>query len=122
MASDGGSATGDKKADKKDAESQVYRDGLAGHPTSPCCRRVTIANVGRRPVTITHVGFNQIGKGSDEILCADSIKKGARELGEGKSTSYLLDQTQIVFEKLKDVLVTDATGKTHRKKVSKALK
>jgi len=83
---------------------------------------VDVANIGRRPTTITHVGFRQIGKESADILVADSVTKRPREVGEGKSTSFLVDQSQIVFEKLKDVIVFNAAGKTYFRKVSKALR
>lgn len=80
---------------------------------------VDVANAGRRPLTITHVWFETDGK---NILLADSIKKGARELAEGKSTSYLANESEIPVEKLKTVIVFAATGKKYKRKVSKALK
>jgi hypothetical protein len=81
---------------------------------------VDIANIGQRPITITKVGFETTT--DKDILLADSLKKGARELNEGKSTSYLTDESQISFEKLTTIIVFDATGKKYKRKVSKAIK
>lgn len=83
---------------------------------------IDIANIGRRPITITHVGFEVIGENAGAILAADSVKNGSREIQEGKSTSYLVNQSQIKLERLKNIIVFDATGKKYRRKVKKALK
>jgi len=79
---------------------------------------VNVANKGRRTTTITHVGFYEIGKKETGLL-ADSFIKGPRELQEGKSTMYLMDQSLIDIEKLKTVIAIDATGKTYKKKISR---
>jgi len=83
---------------------------------------IDIANVGRRPITITHVGFEETGEDAGAILVADSVKHGSREIQEGKSTSYLVNQSQMKLERLKNIIVFDATGKKYRRKVKKALK
>ncbi len=79
---------------------------------------IDVANVGRRPITITHVGFYEIGKKEGGLL-ADSFTKGQREIQEGKSTVYLMDQSLIDIEKLKTVIAVDATGKTYKKKITR---
>lgn len=79
---------------------------------------IDVANIGRRPITITHVGFYEIGKKEGGLL-GDSFTKGPREIHEGKSTSYLMDQSLIDIKKLKTVIAIDATGKTYKKKISR---
>ena len=79
---------------------------------------VDVVNIGRRPITITHVGFYEIGKKECGLL-GDSFTKGPREISEGKSTSYLIDQSLIDIEKMKTVIAIDATGKTYKKKISR---
>lgn len=79
---------------------------------------VEVANIGRRPMTITHVGFYEIGKKEGGLL-GDSFTQGPREIQEGKSTSYSMDQSLINIENLKTVIAIDATGKTYKKKISR---
>lgn len=82
---------------------------------------IGVANAGRRPITITHVGFYEIGKKEGGLL-GDSFTKGPREIQEGKSTSYLMDQSLIDIKKLKTVIAIDATGKTYKKRISRKFK
>lgn len=73
-----------------------------------------IANTGRRPITITHVGFTTE---SEDILLKDSFIHGQREITEGKSTTYLAKDSELPYKELRKAIVIDATGRKHLKKV-----
>jgi hypothetical protein len=74
---------------------------------------VTVANRGRRPVTIEKVWFDtsEPGRGP-HILLHDSLLSGSRELAEGKATTYLADQALVDLRQLTRVTVSDQTGRT----------
>lgn len=78
---------------------------------------IEVANSGRRPVTISHVSFEQKTGAPSHLLLWGEMNRGPRELTEGKSTSYFTDQTGIDWVNIKRVVVSDATGKQYYKKV-----
>ena len=79
---------------------------------------VTVANRGRRPVTISKVWFDTTAPNQGpHLLLSDSFLQGAREVAEGKSTIYLMDQTGLDLSTLKRVVVADATGRTWKGKL-----
>jgi hypothetical protein len=75
---------------------------------------VTVANVGRRAVTVTTVGFAQKSKGAGDIVLSDSMQP--REVAEGKAVHYLAEQDHLPLGNLSRVLVRDQAGRlwTHR--------
>lgn len=77
---------------------------------------VTVANRGRRPVTITHCAIKVPTKPYTEWLLGDSFLKPG-ELLEGKSQSYMLAEGQIKKYDLVDkdlvAYVIDATGRCY---------
>lgn len=78
---------------------------------------VTIINNGRRPFTINTVGFEYFKKKGGAIL-TDSGKYGPREINEGQSSDYLVEQKLV---NLKDVIyffAKDNVGKTHIKRIA----
>jgi hypothetical protein len=96
------------------------RGGYAVHPPNPeytaksyIC--VTVANRGRRVVTITMAGImGPKGRSSSAFLAADSIQKGPREISEGKAETYLLVEDDIGFTPDKYVAFAfDATGRMY---------
>jgi hypothetical protein len=74
---------------------------------------ISVANRGRRPVTITHVSFQL--DGVNHLLLTDSFTQSARELTEGKSTSYLVQEDGIEWPRVRRIVISDATGRTYRK-------
>jgi hypothetical protein len=92
-----------------------YRVTPGAHPYSPekLYISVTVANRGRRPTTVSHVWL--LLKGTKEMtLLDDSFLQGSRELKEGTSTNYLLDQNLIRPENVKYVYAGDQTGRKWR--------
>jgi hypothetical protein len=79
---------------------------------------VTVANIGRRPLTIGLVGFTQRGKGGDIVL-TDSTREGAKDVPEGKSATYLAEQAGLPLANLKHVLVRDNAGRIWKRRVPK---
>lgn len=75
---------------------------------------VTVANRGRKPVTITHCAIRVPMKSYTELLLGDSFRKQG-ELLEGKSQSYMLAEDEIKKINLADkdlvAYVIDATGR-----------
>lgn len=71
---------------------------------------VSVANAGRRPITITHVYFRYHGK-KESALLTDSMLRGAKELKEGQSTIFLAEEQGLDIASIKAVYVADATGR-----------
>jgi len=81
---------------------------------------VKVVNCGRRPITITHVWFAGGSKAEHNLLLADSVKHGARELTEGQWADFPCQQGSLAGESIKYVCVTDSTGRVHRKRIPRA--
>jgi len=79
---------------------------------------VTVASSGRRPVTIEKVALMKKEGLRGHHLLADSLK-GPRELTEGKSTTYLLEQDLVNFDEIDHAVAIDSTGRHWRGKVGK---
>jgi hypothetical protein len=71
---------------------------------------VTVANRGRRPVTISHVWVEKADSTKQKILLDDSIH-GPREITEGKAAQYLMDQTGLDRTTIKRVYAGDMAGR-----------
>ena len=83
---------------------------------------ITVSNRGRRPLSVTHVWF-EIDRDKDpKCLVADSVKGGSREVTEGRAVQYVVGETEEVdLLSHKYIGVSDATGRTHRRKLEEAL-
>jgi len=94
------------------ANMEMFPKGINGNENQVL---VTIANAGRRPVTITHVWFER-GKGQNLLLLRTSFQPGGTELKEGKFVNFNCIQSSL-DSAIKTICVQDATGKKHRKKL-----
>jgi hypothetical protein len=104
-----------------DAGNRVH--GVSAYSPDKLYISVTVANRGRRPVTISKVWFdtrNHNPERGPHMLLSDSFLQGAREVAEGKATHYLMDQTDIDLNDLTRVVVADLTGRTWSGKLRKA--
>jgi hypothetical protein len=74
---------------------------------------VTVANAGRRPITIVNVGGYRLypGKGFVIQQCNPPLP---RELTEGKHLTALVDETEIDLSELESWEAYDAVGHTYR--------
>ncbi len=92
--------------------------GAPGYSPEKLYISVTVANRGRRPATVSHVWLDVKGM-KEKILLDDSILYGSRELKEGASTTYALDQSSVQLEKVKYVYAGDQTGRQWRGRLKK---
>ncbi len=79
---------------------------------------ITVANRGRRTVTIQNVGLESKGKGPD-YLASDSMRKGPLEVAEGKAQTYLMKQSGLDLSTIKGAIVVDQTGRNWRAKLER---
>lgn len=79
---------------------------------------ITVVNRGRRPVIITQAGCKFKQKEKPWTIASDSFFYGSRELSEGKSTEFLIEQASIDFSRLLFIWAYDATGRIYKKRVS----
>lgn len=77
---------------------------------------ITVANRGRRPVTIHGVGLESKGNGPD-YLASDSMRLGPREVGEGKAESWFMTQSGLDLETIRGAVAVDQTGRRWRTKL-----
>ena len=70
---------------------RVYGDTAPYKPDTDYIM-IKVINKGRRSVTIGNVGFITKGKKEKDAILNDSFQFGSRELAEGKSTDYLMEQ------------------------------
>lgn len=78
---------------------------------------IKVINRGIRPVTITTVGFITKNKEEGNGILSDSVRSGSRELTEGKSTDYLMEQDSVVLDKIKYFVAYDMTGREFKGKL-----
>jgi len=79
---------------------------------------ITIYNKGRRTATITNVGFVYL-KREGGVILSDSVIFGSRELAEGKSTDYLIEEKKMDdFPDIEYFVAYDAIGNGYKKYVS----
>jgi hypothetical protein len=104
-----------------DAGNKVH--GASAYSPDKLYISVTVANRGRRPVTISKVWFDTKTHNPERgphLLLSDSFLPAFREVAEGKATHYLMDQTDIDLNDLGRVVVADLTGRTWSGKFRKA--
>ena len=96
---------------------------LTGSPTDSeqTYLLVTVANRGRRPVTIDKVWFEQEAEQSPKWLVKDSLTQGPREVTEGKSVTYMAENGQFDLSIARWVCIGLATGQTIRSELTRAL-
>jgi len=83
---------------------------------------ITVSNRGRRPLTVTHVWFETEKEQDPRWLVPDSVKKGPQQVSEGTAVQYvLLEETDRDLMACKYVCVSDATGRTYRRKLQKVV-
>ncbi len=75
---------------------------------------VNVANKGRRPVTISKVGFVFLKRVGGAIL-ADSMRNGPQTLQEGRSADFTLDQKETDFSEINYFTAYDAVGNVYKK-------
>jgi len=69
---------------------------------------ITVANRGRRPRTIEKVGFTyRTAERSQPVIAADSALKGPRELTEGRSSMWMVEQDAITADDIEEVWAYD---------------
>lgn len=81
---------------------------------------VTVANRGRRPVTLSAVWLTPRAKSSGEFLLGESAQP--REVGEGKSVSYLANQEHLKREVPYRVGIRDQAGRVWRRRIPRAVR
>jgi hypothetical protein len=77
---------------------------------------VTVANVGRRTVTVSKVFFTQKG-GEPAFLLSDSMREGPKELAEGKAATFLANQEDFPFATVARVVVFDLADRRWSERV-----
>ena len=77
---------------------------------------MSVANIGRRPLTIDKVAFTEKRKG-DYLFLTDRALEGPRDLAEGKSTPYIVEQRLVPLANLDRVIVIDNAGRIWKRRV-----
>jgi hypothetical protein len=77
---------------------------------------LTVRNKGKRPVTIQKVGYLS-KKDFQHGIFIDSLIKGPRELLEGKSIDYIVDQEEVDFDKINCFVAYDQVGREYKCKL-----
>lgn len=96
--------------------------GNAIDPSSPDERYVvvTVANPGRRAVTVGAVWFTASGK--DSFMLTEAVRNGPIEITEGKSYAYKVVQSGLPMERLRSVSVQDQVGRVWRRRVPRSVR
>ena len=82
---------------------------------------VTVANRGRRPLTVALVGFT-LRRKKGQLILPEALTKGPREIREGKSDSFMAYQEAIPLRDLDKVVVRDSTGRTWKKRIPRDIR
>jgi hypothetical protein len=92
-----------------------YRVTPGAHSYSPdkLYINVTVANRGRRPTTVSRVWLTRKGE-PGALLLSESFLPGSRELKEGTSTLYVVDQSGIDLDEVEYVYASDEAGRQWR--------
>lgn len=81
---------------------------------------VTVANVGRGTVTVSKVWFTQ-RRGGAPLLVSDGLV-GPREISEGKSLTFSVDQENFPFATVAHVFVCDLADRKWRKRIPRSIR
>jgi hypothetical protein len=105
---------------------QVYQNrkilgGGTAYDQSKTYIQIFVANRGRRPVTVEKVLFEYFKDKSSTpfSLLADSLRQGPKEITEGKSESYCVDQAGHDWATVRAIHIVDNTGRTYKKRLCK---
>jgi hypothetical protein len=103
----------DRPKVKITVQSNADFHSASANPDDDPYTTVTVANDGRRPVTITFIGGYRLypGKGFTAHQCSPSLPQ---ELTEGKHLAAFLDETEYDLSELECWHVYDAVGHTYR--------
>jgi hypothetical protein len=82
---------------------------------------VTVANVGRRTVTVSAVWFTQKRRAGD-IFLGESVRKGPQEITEGKSAIFMADQEAFPLATLARVMVRDQAGRIWKGRIPRSVR
>lgn len=87
-------------------------DSVVGYQKDKLYIMVTVSNAGRRPVTLGNVVLlrKRRFKGGHHIL-TDSFLRGPTELPEGKSATFLVEQTLISPAEIRCAVAYDQAGR-----------
>ena len=78
---------------------------------------ITVINHGRRPRTFANVGMTiRTPEKSQPVLSGDSAR-GPKELTEGKSETWAIEQRTLTADDIEEVWAFDQTGKKHSGRV-----
>lgn len=91
------------------ADMKVSDDGP--YSTEKTYLVITVGNRGRRPFTVEKAWFT-LQSSAKHLLVVDSLKRGAVEVAEGKSVTYLSNQEEMDFKEIGEFRVQDVTGET----------
>ena len=97
---------------------RVYGSGM--HKEDTDYVSITVRNKGKRTVTIQSVGYITKGKKELNGLLTDSLD--SRELLDGKSTMYLVEQSLIIGENIKCFVAYDQAGREFKGKLFRSSK
>jgi hypothetical protein len=79
---------------------------------------ITVANWDRPPMTISTVYYRRRSDKSRTLL-SDSIILTPKELTEGRSSTYILEQNLVDLSDLKYLVVVDETGREWKGRVKR---
>ncbi len=101
---------------KVDARKNWYKVDSSGYNPKEKLVVIWVYNKGRRPVTITMIAYTFLKKSGSVILPPHG---NHRELFEGKSTQYLIKQTEVDdFSEISYFAAYDAVGNNYKKYIS----
>ncbi len=80
---------------------------------------ITVVNHGRRPKSFTNVGLTIRTPEKSQPIMSGDCGKGPRELTEGKSEVWLIEQRTLTADDIEEVWAYDQTGKKHSGRVRK---
>lgn len=98
------------KATARSGQRLVTPGVPAGHDGEKRYVVITVANVGRRPITVSTAGLKMRG---DADLWFSEVH-GQEELLEGTSCCFLGDEAQITLDDIMYPFVHDAVGRTYK--------
>lgn len=78
---------------------------------------ITVINHGRRPKTFNAVGLTFRTPAKSQPLLSGDCAKGPRELTEGKSDFWVIEQRALTEPDIEEVWAYDQTGKKHSGRV-----
>jgi len=91
---------------------KVFGDTI--YDTEKTYLSITTTNVGKRPITVTNVGYVTKDKNQSNYLFSDSLLKGAQKLNDGEFASYMIEQDSIDFKTIKHLEVHTSMGKVYK--------